>query len=94
MPGLEIGGLPSNRSVTLLAASYTDAAAQAGAYQGTGVADGAVDTGNNAWVGLAFAHYAAASGDACYALVAHDILRALARSEGSAATRSEGSARA
>ena len=82
VPGLEIGGLPSNRSVTLLAASYTDAAAQAGAYQGTGVADGAVDTGNNAWVGLAFAHYAAASGDACYALVAHDILRALARSEG------------
>ena len=50
VPGLEIGGLPSNRSVTLLAASYTDAAAQAGAYQGTGVADGAVDTGNNAWV--------------------------------------------
>ena len=40
VPGLEIGGLPSNRSVTLLAASYTDAAAQAGAYQGTGVADG------------------------------------------------------
>ena len=34
-------------------------------YEGMGVADGAVDTGNNAWVGMAFAHYAAATGDAC-----------------------------
>ena len=27
-----------------------------GKYEGAGVADGAVDTGNNAWVGVAFAN--------------------------------------
>ena len=53
---------------------FTDAPAQAGQYAGVGVADGAPDTGNNAWVGMAFAHYAAAAEDACYSLVAHDIL--------------------
>ena len=41
------------------------------------MADGALDTGNNAWVGMAFAHYAAATGDGCYADVARDILFAL-----------------
>ncbi|EOD35560.1 hypothetical protein EMIHUDRAFT_449267 [Emiliania huxleyi CCMP1516] len=61
----------------LLAASYTDAPAKAGDYQGVGVADGAVDTGNNAWVGLAFTHFAAETGEACYARVARDILEAL-----------------
>ena len=70
-------GLPSGRDIALLAASYTDVKAKAGDYQGVGVADGAADTGNNAWVGMAFAHYAAASGDSCYALVSRDILHAL-----------------
>ena len=82
-PGLDYGAgqlLPSHRSLTLLAAGYTDAPAEAGEYQGVGVADGAVDTGNNAWVGMAFAHYAAATGDGCYALVAHDVLAALVKS--------------
>ncbi|CAE8584011.1 unnamed protein product, partial [Polarella glacialis] len=32
---------------------------------------------DNAWVGLAFAHYAAASKDSCFATVARDILQAL-----------------
>ena len=58
-PGLDYGApggtlLPSRRSLTLLAAGYTDKPAYAGVYQGVGVADGAVDTGNNAWVGMAF----------------------------------------
>ena len=39
-----------------------------------------MDTGNNAWVGMAFAHYAAASGDACYSVVANDLLAALSKS--------------
>ena len=63
--------------MVLLAASYTDAPAKAGEYQGVGVADGAVDTGNNAWIGLAFTHFAAATGEACYARVAREILAAL-----------------
>ena len=71
--------LPSRRSLTLLAAGYTDKAAYAGVYEGVGVADGAVDTGNNAWVGMAFAHYSAATGDACYSTVAHDLLAALSK---------------
>ena len=57
--GLDYGAgtlLPSHRSLTLLAAGYTDKAAYAGWYEGVGVADGAVDTGNNAWVGVAFAN--------------------------------------
>ena len=57
--GLDYGAgtlLPSRRSLTLLAAGYTDKPAYAGVYEGVGVADGAVDTGNNAWVGVAFAN--------------------------------------
>ena len=59
-PGLDYGApggtlLPSRRSLTLLAAGYTDKPAYAGVYQGVGVADGAVDTGNNAWVRIALA---------------------------------------
>jgi len=42
------------------------------------VLDPSIDTGNNAWVGMAFAHYAAASGESCYATVARDILFAVA----------------
>lgn len=38
-----------------------------------------IDTGNNAWVGMAFTHFAAASGEACYAAIARDILRTIAR---------------
>ena len=82
-PGLDYGAgalLPSERSLTLLAAGYTESKATAGEYQGAGVADGVVDTGNNAWVGMAFAHYAAASGDACYSVVANDLLAALSKS--------------
>lgn len=82
-PGLDYGAgylLPSRRSLTLLAAGYTDKSAEAGVYEGMGVADGAVDTGNNAWVGMAFAHYAAATADPCYSLVAHDMLAALVKS--------------
>ena len=103
--GLDYGAgtlLPSRRSLTLLAAGYTDKPAYAGVYEGVGVADGAVDTGNNAWVGvafanpspsptpnpgpdpnqvgMAFAHYSAATGDGCYSLVAHDLLAALVKS--------------
>jgi len=37
------------------------------------VTDGGVDTGNNAWAALAFAHYAAAANSPCYATVARDI---------------------
>ena len=80
--GLDYGAgtlLPSHRSLTLLAAGYTDKAAYAGWYEGVGVADGAVDTGNNAWVGMAFAHYSAATGDDCYSTVAHDLLAALSK---------------
>ena len=82
-PGLDYGAgalLPSERSLTLLAAGYTEVETVAGEYQGAGVADGVVDTGNNAWVGMAFAHYAAATGDACYSVVAHDLLAALSKS--------------
>lgn len=70
-------GLPSGRQLTLLAASYTPTVARAGEYWGAGVADGAVDVGNNAWVGMAFAHYGADAGQPCYALVARDILKAI-----------------
>ena len=43
------------------------------------MADGAVDTGNNAWVGLAFTHFAAETGEACYARVAREILVTLSQ---------------
>lgn len=70
---------PSKRVLTLLASSYNNAQEpQAGNYEAPWVTDGGVDAGNNAWVALAFAHYAAATGAACYATVAHDILTALA----------------
>ncbi len=80
LPGLTLGkkdGMPSGRDMALLAASYTEARASAGDYQGVGVSDGAADTGNNAWVGLAFSHFAATAKEPCYALVARDILHAL-----------------
>ena len=80
LPGITVDksdGLPSNRSIALLAAGFTDAPAQAGQYAGVGVADGAPDTGNNAWVAMAFVHFAAATGEACYADVARDIHHAL-----------------
>ena len=70
-------GLPSGRSIALLAAGFTDAPARAGQYGGVGVADGALDTGNNAWVGMGFVHFGAATGEECYAAVARDILYAL-----------------
>ncbi|CAK0792708.1 unnamed protein product, partial [Prorocentrum cordatum] len=79
-------GLPSGRPLTLLAAGYSSTVkARAGEYWGDAVVDGAVDTGNNAWAALAFAHYAAAAGArsrpeaGCYAAVGRDILEALAR---------------
>eukprot|EP00928_Gymnodinium_smaydae_P061669 TRINITY_DN45703_c0_g1_i1.p1 TRINITY_DN45703_c0_g1~~TRINITY_DN45703_c0_g1_i1.p1 ORF type:complete len:720 (+),score=154.65 TRINITY_DN45703_c0_g1_i1:119-2161(+) len=74
--------LPSKRRMNLLAASYTSRGASAGEYWGTGVADGGVDTGNNAWVAMAFARYAAVAKQPCYALPAYDILQAI-RSEAS-----------
>lgn len=53
------------------------------AYSSSGeVLDWNVDTGNNAWVGMAFAHYSAASGSACYAAISRDILRAIASQVG------------
>eukprot|EP00930_Biecheleria_cincta_P005566 TRINITY_DN106496_c0_g1_i1.p1 TRINITY_DN106496_c0_g1~~TRINITY_DN106496_c0_g1_i1.p1 ORF type:complete len:493 (-),score=66.10 TRINITY_DN106496_c0_g1_i1:263-1741(-) len=67
--------LPSNRTLTLLAASL-----RSHGHGSESIAEQHVDTGNNAWVGMAFAHYASATGSACHALVAHDILEALRRS--------------
>jgi len=74
--------IPSGCYVTLLGASYTEATVKAGIYWGESVADGGVDTGNNAWVAMAFAHYAAESGQSCYAAVAHDILEAIKADSG------------
>lgn len=69
---------PSGRKLTLLATAYSNnAKTWAGVYEGKGVAEGTVDTGNNAWAALAFAHYAAAAGAPCYSLIARDILHAL-----------------
>lgn len=70
-------GLPSGRMLNLLAASYTSARVIPGQYEGLGVADGAVDAGNNAWVGIAMMRYAAATGDPCYATAGCDMLFAL-----------------
>lgn len=72
-------GLPSGRAITFLAASYScDTKAEAGDYfKPKGIVDGTVDTGNNAWVAMAFAHYAKATGSGCHAAVAKDILHAL-----------------
>jgi len=46
------------------------------------VLDWSIDTGNNAWVGMAFVHYSVASGDACYRHIARDILNSLADQAG------------
>eukprot|EP00438_Fugacium_kawagutii_P007879 Skav213954 [mRNA] locus=scaffold1979:178458:186567:- [translate_table: standard] len=71
-------GIPSGRTLTLLAASYEcDTDVPAGTYQEPLVMDGAVDSGNNAWAAIAFAHFAAASGQGCYRTAAEDILRAI-----------------
>jgi len=72
-------GLPSGRFLNLLAASYTNARSTPGQYAGDGVADGAVDVGNNAWVGIALLRYAAATKDGCYATAGRDMLFALNR---------------
>lgn len=80
VPGVSFGardGVPSKRYIALLAASYTPTRASASSYWGDGVADGAVDTGNNAWVAMALTHYSAAANKPCYALVARDILHVL-----------------
>lgn len=75
-------GEVSKKALTLLASSYAaDHDPVAGDYRMPFVADGTVDTGNNAWVALAFAHYAAAAHAPCYAAVAREILTALGRSE-------------
>ena len=71
-------GLPSGRTLTLLAAAYEcDTVVKAGTYDEPQVMDGAVDSGNNAWVAIAFAHFAAATGKGCYRAAAEDILRAI-----------------
>mmetsp|Transcript_767 Transcript_767/g.2439 ORF Transcript_767/g.2439 Transcript_767/m.2439 type:complete len:522 (-) Transcript_767:292-1857(-) len=64
---------PQPGSLALLRSAYAEDG---------GVLDASIDTGNNAWVGMAFAHYAAASGEACYAIVARDILHSLAEQAG------------
>jgi hypothetical protein len=72
-------GVASGRTLTLLASSYNSANAPAGGnYEDPYVTDGGVDSGNNAWAALAFAHYAAASSQSCYGAVAQDIMGALA----------------
>lgn len=81
VPHLSFGNpqdhLPSGHWLTLCGASYWDGSVEAGTYSGGSLADGAVDTGNNAWVGMAFVHYAAAADNSCFAVVARDILQAL-----------------
>jgi len=82
IPHLSFGardGLPSGRWLTLIGSSYTEQEVTAGSYYGKHVVDGGVDTGNNAWVALALANFAAASGEECYLVAAHDILHALKR---------------
>jgi len=64
--------------LTLLASSYNSAnQPTGGVYENPFVTDGGVDTGNNAWAALAFAHYAAAANAPCYATAARDIIGAL-----------------
>jgi len=74
-PEISFTSLPSGRTLTLLGASFTQHPGRAGVY--AGMVDGAVDVGNNAWVAMAFAHYASAVDSACYASVARDILAAM-----------------
>lgn len=70
-------GLPSGRWLTLVGSSYTAAEVKPGIYWGKNVVDGGVDTGNNAWVGIALAQFAAETGESCYLTAARDILAAL-----------------
>lgn len=71
-------GVATGKIVTLLASSYNKAVEpMPGNYEAPGVTDGGVDTGNNAWAALAFAHYAAAVSSSCYLAVARDILGAI-----------------
>jgi len=71
-------GVASGKTLTLLASSYNSAnPPQGGVYENPDVTDGGVDTGNNAWAALAFAHYAAAANAPCYATAARDIIGAL-----------------
>lgn len=72
--GGELG--PSKHCVMLVAAAFNEKPVEAGKFDD--ILDGAVDTGNNAWAAIAFAHFAAATGKSCYALVAYDILKVLA----------------
>lgn len=72
------GGAPSGRTLTLLAAAYEcDTEVAAGTYALPQVFDGGVDSGNNAWAAMAFAHYAAESGKGCFRAAAEDLLHAL-----------------
>jgi len=74
----EYTGAASGRKITLLASSYNSVHEPTpGNYQSPFVTDGGVDSGNNAWAALAFAHYAAAAQAPCYATVARDILSVL-----------------
>jgi hypothetical protein len=76
-------GLASGNTLTLLASSYNSAnAPRGGSYEDPYVTDGGVDTGNNAWAALAFAHFAAASSKSCYGMVAEDIMGAIADAAG------------
>jgi hypothetical protein len=71
-------GAASGKTLTLLASSYNSAnPPKGGVYENPDVTDGGVDTGNNAWAALAFAHYAAAANAPCYATAARDIIGAL-----------------
>jgi hypothetical protein len=71
-------GVASGRQITLLASSFNSVSTPtAGNYEAPKVTDGGVDTGNNAWAALAFAHYAAATQQACYGMVARDIAGAI-----------------
>lgn len=76
---------PIDHSIWPLAAAYTDAAAGPDQTSGAGVAAGEVDTGNNAWVVMAFAHYAAEAGAqaSCYADVSRALLAKLTSPENS-----------
>lgn len=71
-------GLPSGRSLTLLAAAY-NCQREIGSqdYSQKVAVDENVDTGNNAWVALAFVHYAAATGSGSHSAVAADIMKAI-----------------
>uniref|UniRef100_A0A7S4PSL2 SMB domain-containing protein n=1 Tax=Alexandrium monilatum TaxID=311494 RepID=A0A7S4PSL2_9DINO len=73
-------GNASRKKITLLAMSYSDERPIPGNYESPYVLDARVDTGVNAWVAIAFTHYAAAAKAPCYANVARDILGAVTQS--------------